>query len=282
MRKLLLMLSVGVLLNSCGNEEPDNPERIEPFDQGQANTRLLINAFSYENVSSITGDIVALCENSTDKGNLFKWDYSFRNTIYTVSPFGNVYPEYRLTTSDDWSIVLPKYVFEQIRQGSRNITEYLYGNQSYNSEFVQGFKTEIIQIDENTTYPFETPLPVYYAIRFKGTDQMAAFRYEFTDEYLEVKVKAIPDDGSVTLDDIKLENIPFWKENYIEKIFPYGTYWTSDILFIDKIAGTRGAKLVTIGYETFENGRDNAYIQDNGIIKEEYLIRMVNAYYAYW
>lgn len=280
MRKLLLMLSVGVLLNSCGNEEPDNPERIETFDQGQANTSLRINAFSNKNASSITGDILTFCENPTDKGTLFEWDYSFRNTIYSVYPvdYTNTlyYPQYRLTIAGDWNIVFPNHLnFQQIRYyGVQNIKE---GN--YESEFVNGTKTEIVQIDENTTHPFTMSLPVYYAIRFKGSDQMAAFRYEFTDEYLEVKVKAIPDDGSVTLDDIKTEDIPFWKENYIEKIFPYGTYWTPVILFVDKAAGIRGTNLITIGYETFENGRDYAALQDNGTIKGEYLIRMVDTYW---
>ena len=78
-----------------------------------------------------------------------------------------------------------------------------------------------------------------YGLRFKGTDQYAAYRWEtcrFKSEdqiarYMSIKIKALhPQDNKTTINDVALE--AFWDDGYIEFKFPssgaYPYYVTPD------------------------------------------------------
>lgn len=65
-----------------------------------------------------------------------------------------------------------------------------------------------------------------YAIRFKNTSEYAAYRWEYCridnnpeEHYLSVKIKALPQDSKLTVDDIT-DNLTFWHDGYIEYKFP--------------------------------------------------------------
>ncbi len=95
------------------------------------------------------------------------------------------------------------------------------------SQMKQGKQTEEI-VYNTLVYPIR---PVY-AIRFKGTSQYAAYRWESCpiadnplERYLSIKVKALPQDSKLTVDDIT-DNASFWNNGCIEFKFPATGYYT--------------------------------------------------------
>lgn len=85
-----------------------------------------------------------------------------------------------------------------------------------------------------------------YGLRFKGTSQYAAYRWEnmYPECYLSIKIKALPSDSDITIDEVSRES--YWKDGYIEMKFPacgfynlssqelshcgvHGYFWTSTI-----------------------------------------------------
>ena len=65
-----------------------------------------------------------------------------------------------------------------------------------------------------------------YAVRFKGTSQYAAYRWETCqingnplERYLSIKIKALPADSELTVDDVA-DNASFWRDGFIEFKFP--------------------------------------------------------------
>lgn len=62
-----------------------------------------------------------------------------------------------------------------------------------------------------------------YALRFKNTSEYAAYKYECCEDgnvhYLSIKIKALPADSPITIDDITNNN-SFWNSGYIEFKFP--------------------------------------------------------------
>ena len=82
---------------------------------------------------------------------------------------------------------------------------------------------------------------IVYGLRFKGTDQYAAYRWEYlpipgeTDSYdLSIRIKALgKDDITTTIDEITQET--YWKKGYIEFILPAsGRYTPEDGLYRSK------------------------------------------------
>ena len=70
-----------------------------------------------------------------------------------------------------------------------------------------------------------------YGIRFKGTSQYAAYRWESCqindnplERYLSIKIKALPEDSKLTVDDL-VGNNSFWAEDCIEFKFPASGYY---------------------------------------------------------
>lgn len=80
-----------------------------------------------------------------------------------------------------------------------------------------------------------------YGIRFKGTDQYAAYKWEYvgfgnsdgTDPfsldkcnktYLSIKIKALPLESDILVSDI-VDNHSFWRSGYIEYKFPLSGYY---------------------------------------------------------
>ena len=75
-----------------------------------------------------------------------------------------------------------------------------------------------------------------YAVRFKGTNQCAAYRWEnkvFEDHpfkrYLSIRIKALPKDTNYTVYDIT-DNRSFWASDYIEVKIPLSARYSSGTL----------------------------------------------------
>ncbi|MBD5336710.1 MAG: hypothetical protein HDR95_05315, partial [Bacteroides sp.] len=73
-----------------------------------------------------------------------------------------------------------------------------------------------------------------YGIRFKHTTQYSAYKWEIINISdnpqllgLSVKIKALPQDAELTIYDIS-DNHAFWKEGYVEYIFPFDGYLGPD------------------------------------------------------
>lgn len=116
----------------------------------------------------------------------------------------------------------------------------------------EGFKTYNFpySTDENGTETYSPTstrlrsLNSSYGIRFKGTNQYAAYRWECTyannntaDRVVTVRIKALPKDKDFNIDDI-VDNTAYWSKDYIEYIFPMsgfrgyhtdGTYGNSGV-----------------------------------------------------
>ena len=89
-------------------------------------------------------------------------------------------------------------------------------------------------------YPADPGTAVYniapvYAVRFQGTSQCAAYRWETCkiadnplERYLSIKIKALPADSRLTVDDVA-DNVSFWRDGFIEFKFPASGYYAPDV-----------------------------------------------------
>ena len=88
---------------------------------------------------------------------------------------------------------------------------------------------------EQIAYPADPGTDIYnfhpvYGLRFKGTSQYAAYRWETCkiagnplERYFSIKIKALhPQDNATTIDDVADE--PFWADGYIEFKLPASGY----------------------------------------------------------
>ena len=73
-----------------------------------------------------------------------------------------------------------------------------------------------------------------YGLRFKGTSQYAAYRWETCqingnplERYLSIKIKALPADSELTVDDVA-DNASFWRDGFIEFKFPASGYYSPE------------------------------------------------------
>ena len=73
-----------------------------------------------------------------------------------------------------------------------------------------------------------------YAVRFKGTSQYAAYRWESCriaddplERYFSIKIKALPADSELTVDDVA-DNASFWRDGFIEFKFPASGYYSPE------------------------------------------------------
>ena len=92
---------------------------------------------------------------------------------------------------------------------------------------------------EQIAYPADLETNVYnirpvYGLRFKGTNQYAAYRWETCkiasdplERYLSIRIKALhPQDNATTIDDVADET--FWQDGFIEFQFPASGYYSPE------------------------------------------------------
>ena len=89
-----------------------------------------------------------------------------------------------------------------------------------------------------------------YGLRFKGTSQYAAYRWETCkiannalERYLSIKIKALhPQDNVTTIDDVADET--FWADGYIEFKFPASGYYKPEIDQLPENITNRGVSVL--------------------------------------
>ena len=92
---------------------------------------------------------------------------------------------------------------------------------------------------EQIAYPINPGTDIYnlhpvYGLRFKGTSQYAAYRWETCkiagnalERYLSIRIKALhPQDNATTIDDVADET--FWQDGFIEFQFPASGYYVPE------------------------------------------------------
>ena len=71
-----------------------------------------------------------------------------------------------------------------------------------------------------------------YALRFKGTSEYAAYKYECCEvgdtHYLSIKIKALPQESPLTIDDIT-DNNSFWNSGCLEFKFPAAGWYPLNV-----------------------------------------------------
>lgn len=203
------------------NEDAFNIDEI-PF-QAQMNAKLAINNFASANVATLTegdgaaaGTVTFTTSEPNTTSQYFAWDSKWATSVYYNAADNNYY---RVPTKDEMYLLFPSTTtpiqFIEVMDGASEITETLpsrlFGSTSDNggegkSVFRNAAKGGITRADLPA-------YPVVYAIRFKGTAQCAAYRYEIKDVepttgYMEIRIKALQPNTLMTIDEVA--NEAYW------------------------------------------------------------------------
>ena len=225
------------------------------FEQEEANNKLRVAKFMYRTVSSIgsSNNVTLLTSSSTATSatNLDIWSPS--------AEFQYDGETYRLPSTGELHLLCPFKIpdIDNIKYNqSYNVpkfTENVNYTKAYTSGSYIGVSGNFLQT--NTTFKVPTPYtltgiselatgevnstPYYtgttfstsssgnskeelrpvYGLRFKGTDQFAAYKWEVIPGnkcyYTVIKIKALPKDSRITIEDI-VDNVNFWSKGYLE------------------------------------------------------------------
>ncbi len=179
------------------------------------------------------------------------------NRIQMLSPGIYKYPQYYLTAADQ----LFKDEFEENvylkNDEDGNIVKNLvseipseYGFKGMSQLAMSPRVREYVYTKYDTIRPTAMAgavtfdLVPCYGVRFKGTNQHSAYRWEsiaIGDNPLErcisIKIKALPKEADVILADI-VDNITFWADGYLEIIIPLSGFYKSNMIQCTNIEGS--------------------------------------------
>ena len=244
------------------NEESLSVDAI-PF-QGQMNAALAVNRFASANVATLDEAQHAVTFTTTSPNTTsyyIAWNAQWAQSVY-YNAADKTY--YRVPTKDEMYLLFPDNAnlirFDQAMDGTSEVTETLPDNLFGSTEVNGGEGTSVFKngtASTVSTLATGVDYPVVYAIRFKGTAQYAAYRYEIknwdnteTGE-LEIRIKALqegslwtidevaneaywgdPSDGNTDVDNQLIYHIPAtgWKESSESPVQGQGTnsyLWTS-------------------------------------------------------
>ncbi len=260
-RKLEPEFNVEVL--DWTNEDSFGVDEI-PF-QNQMNASLAVSRFASANVASMdeAQHSVTFTTTNPNTTSLYTaWNAQWAQSVY-YNESDKTY--YRVPTKDEMYLLFPDNAnvirFDQAMDGTSEVTETLPTNLFGSTEVNGGegqsrFKN--VAANTLTTRATGVDYPIVYAIRFKGTAQYAAYRYEIkkwddpSNGELEIRIKALQEGSLWTLDEISNEaywgnpsegntdadnqliyHIPAtgWKESSGEEVQGQGTnsyLWTSE------------------------------------------------------
>lgn len=206
--------------------------------QEDYNKLLLVNKFAQYNVASIEGDNVTFCtshnvfegEEPTDE-NMLSGYFQMTSDLASKTFKGSDGKSYRIPTIYELSLLVVRGNF--CRFGSpiptmeidEELSEPVFGN-----EFSGALKSTFGNQPKDPNDPNCREF-ISYAVRFEGTSQYAAYRYEpvgiangAKEAYLKIWIKALKE----TTEFSKVSNDAFWTEDYIEIILPAASYKNKD------------------------------------------------------
>ena len=227
-----------------GTEEPEEPT----WNQQDANAKLAVSNFAKFDAASIdeaAGTVEFCTELNCTSSGWFEWNANWTTKTYTADDG----KQYRVPTALEMQLLVPGY----------DDTDHVYFSSPIDNSMQERLPDEILggKGGESTSY-FRTSTEkievgtdpalayVVYALRFTQTEQRSAYMYRWynsgseTDAYLAIRIKALPDDETYTLDEI-VDNEEYWNAEYIEIDLPAcgmnfgsvllqgasGDYWTS-------------------------------------------------------
>ena len=177
--------------------------------------------------------LVPIYTEEADRATVHKEKDGMYHPYWNDNSSTNTFPYVTVTTPFTETIYLKNGVDNYPDQTHPDDTdsEYTLKGQSQMKVGVQSetvhYYTAVPDVPEKGNYNI---YPVY-GLRFKGTNQYAAYRWETCqingnplERYLSIKIKALhPQDNATTIDDVADE--AFWKDGFIEFKFPASGYY---------------------------------------------------------
>lgn len=204
------------------NEESFNVDDV-PF-QAEMNAKMAVNNFASANVASLDEAQNKVSFVTSDPNNTsayLAWSDKWATAVY-YNETDKTY--YRVPTKDEMYLLFPdestSASLTQVMDGTSEITETLpeklFGSTEVNGgEGKSWFKN--VAAEGGSSNP---AYPIVYAIRFKGTAQSAAYRYEVKNSddpnsgELEIRIKALQPNTLLTIDEVANET--YWGKPYEE------------------------------------------------------------------
>ncbi len=201
------------------NEESFNVDDV-PF-QAEMNAKLAVNYFASANVASldeVQNKVSFVTSDPNNTSAYLAWSDKWATAVY-YNETDKTY--YRVPTKDEMYLLFPDGAqmlhFDEVMDGMAEITETLPNNLFGSAEVSGGegkswFKN--VAAEGGSSNP---AYPIVYAIRFKGTAQCAAYRYEVKNSdnpnsgELEIRIKALQPNTLLTIDEIA--NDDYWGIN---------------------------------------------------------------------
>ncbi|MDE6247277.1 MAG: hypothetical protein K2M41_05490 [Muribaculaceae bacterium] len=230
-------------------EEPDTRT-----DQQKMNDNLWVNMFTDFNVKSINttdNTVEFYSSHLTKQDNSSYFGYSFagyNNNIYTDKDG----KQYRIPNRDELALIAP-VAFSLNFNTTESLNTAANENLTIRGKGTIKGSSSIVRGSSTATVGSETIAPIY-GLRFKGTDQYSAYKWESIPKiYISVKIKALSADSSITLKDIK-DNYQFWNNDCIEyRIYSSGYIYSDGsspqgTAYFGRISGTNGFIMTSPSY----------------------------------
>ena len=206
----------GIEVVDWTNEESFNVDDIT--FQAEMNAKLAINHFAGANVKTIDeaqGTVAFTTADPNNTSAYIAWNEKWATAVYYNETDGTYY---RVPTKDEMYLLFPDETnhvrFDEAMDGTSEITETLpeklFGSKETNGgEGKSWFKNAAVVGGSGSP-----AYPIVYAIRFKGTAQCAAYRYENKNSgdaangELEIRIKALQANSLLTIGEVADET--YW------------------------------------------------------------------------
>ena len=181
--------------------------------------------------------LVPIYTEEADRATVNKEKDGMYHSYWNDNPSTNTFPYVMVTTPFTETIYLKNGSDNQADKTHPDDTDSEY---TLKGESQMRVGTKLETVHYYTAEPDDPQKGNYnihpvYAVRFKGTSQYAAYRWESCriadnpqDRYFSIKIKALPADSELTVDDVA-DNASFWRDGFIEFKFPASGYYKSEI-----------------------------------------------------
>ena len=181
--------------------------------------------------------LVPIYTEEADRATVNKEKDGMYHSYWNDNPSTNTFPYVMVTTPFTETIYLKNGSDNQADKTHPDDTDSEY---TLKGESQMRVGTKLETVHYYTAEPDDPQKGNYnihpvYAVRFKGTSQYAAYRWESCriadnpqERYFSIKIKALPADSELTVDDVA-DNASFWRDGFIEFKFPASGYYKSEI-----------------------------------------------------
>ena len=181
--------------------------------------------------------LVPIYTEEADRATVNKEKDGMYHSYWNDNPSTNTFPYVMVTTPFTETIYLKNGSDNQADKTHPDDTDSEY---TLKGESQMRVGTKLETVHYYTAEPDDPQKGNYnihpvYAVRFKGTSQYAAYRWESCriaddplERYFSIKIKALPADSELTVDDVA-DNVSFWRDGFIEFKFPASGYYAPEI-----------------------------------------------------